>query len=429
MNWLDSAICALSVLSILNYRLHRSVLYPPFVFCIMWLLDLALYRSGLIVIDPLHENTLAIVVGGIFLFSFGGLLASLIPTPLFRVHVMPTRMRADFWRRALTLIILISLPFFILKMIHAAATGAGTTLLMRARATEVEAVESGRVGWSPLNIIQLFAIYVPLLLAVDKRDWRFWATTFAAVIVAILSTGRTDLLLLIFGISAIYLLRTRQESFRKAVRFLRVPFVVFLCLYIGLIFTNKDTDSLGVGGGIFGIATYFVLSYIVGPLAAFDGVVQNPGNYAITSSHIFEFPLKMATSLHLMNYSSPYLANTFVTVPFPTNVYTMFKFYFLELGTAGTMFALFFFGMAHCALYIKAKHGSRLCTYLYGYMLYAIMLSIFDDAYYLVGGLLRAALFGVLYFYMSQINFRFIPSIAKRRESGPTTLERYGEPV
>ncbi len=421
MSPLVTSLIALSILTAVNYRVHRSVLYPPFVLCSMWLIDLATYQSGLIEVNPLHANTLAIVLGGVTCFSTGGLLASLIPSRLFRIHFLPSKIerRSDFWRKALTLVVVCSIPFFILRLLRAGEVGTGTTLLMRARSAQVEAVESGDVHWSLLGFIQLFTIYVPLLFAVDKRDWRFWMATLAAIAVAILSTGRTDLLLLISGLSAIYLLRTNRESLAKAAKFLRGPIAAFFCLYVGLIFTNKKTEDLGVEGGVVSIATYLVLSYIVGPLAAFDGVVQAPGNYTLNSSHIFEFPLKIATSLDLMQYSPPHLTDMFVFVPFPTNVYTMFKFYFLELGVAGTMLALFLFGAAHSALYVKAKHGSRFATYLFGYTLYMLVLSIFDDGYYLIGGLLRAAIFGLAYFYLSQCNFRLFPSGKLQTASRP----------
>ena len=413
---LDVALLVLALFTTLNYFVHRSVLYPPFILCSMWLLDLVIYRSGLIEINAIHANTLEIVIGGIAMFSLGGLLASLLPSALFRIHVLPFAkpQGTNFLRNALTVILIASLPFFLENVLRAAASGTGTTLLMRARSTQIAAVESGDVHWSILGLIQIITLYVPLLFALDRRDWRFWSTTLVAIVVAILSTGRTDLLLLISGLSAVYLLRTGRETFKNAVRFLRGPLVVFMFLYVGLIFTNKNTDELGISGGVFGIATYFILSYIVGPLAAFDGVVQSTQEYAISSSHIFEFPLKLATSLHLMQYDPPYLANTFVTVPFPTNVYTMFKFYFLELGVGGTMAALLLFGTLHSALYRKAKFGSRFGTYLFGYALYSIVLSIFDDGYYLIGGLLRAATFGLFFLYLSQLDFRLLPAGALR---------------
>lgn len=62
-------------------------------------------------------------------------------------------------------------------------------------------------------------------------------------------------------------------------------------------------------------------------------------------------------------------------------------------------------------------------------MLYSLMLSIFDDAYYLVGGLLRAALFGIIYCYASNLNFRLLPTIAKKGKTPPATVESSGKTV
>ena len=79
------------LLVVLNYRAHRSVLYPPFIFCAMWLLALTVFRSGLIEVDPVHGNTLTIVAAGAALFSIGGLLAGLAPRKLLRIHLFPPK--------------------------------------------------------------------------------------------------------------------------------------------------------------------------------------------------------------------------------------------------------------------------------------------------------------------------------------------------
>jgi len=59
--FLDLALIFFLLLVVLNYRAHRSVLYPPFIFCAMWLLVLLVVRLGLIELDPVHGNTLALV--------------------------------------------------------------------------------------------------------------------------------------------------------------------------------------------------------------------------------------------------------------------------------------------------------------------------------------------------------------------------------
>jgi len=61
---LSLLIAFLAALVIANYRFKRSVLYPPFLFCAMWLFDTCLYRLGLIQVDPLHPATLYLIAAG-----------------------------------------------------------------------------------------------------------------------------------------------------------------------------------------------------------------------------------------------------------------------------------------------------------------------------------------------------------------------------
>ena len=74
-------------LVVLNYRVQRSVLYPPFIFCAMWLLVPVVACSRLIDVNPVHTNTFAIVAAGPASFSVGGLLACLVPRKLLYIHL------------------------------------------------------------------------------------------------------------------------------------------------------------------------------------------------------------------------------------------------------------------------------------------------------------------------------------------------------
>ena len=48
LNW---TIAVLFVLTVGNYWIKRSVLYPPFLFCSMWLLATGLYRMNIVETD------------------------------------------------------------------------------------------------------------------------------------------------------------------------------------------------------------------------------------------------------------------------------------------------------------------------------------------------------------------------------------------
>ncbi|MGH9585358.1 MAG: O-antigen polymerase, partial [Acidobacteriaceae bacterium] len=320
----------------------------------------------------------------------------------------PPEQRATLIRNILTVIVLCGVPLFFYEVYKISQQGLGANLLMRARAVEVESAQNGQqISSFIFNYFVIGSTFTALMFATGKHDWKFRAVVAAAFLGCILSTGRTGLLLLIAGLCAVRLLRSHRERLWQAVKSLRWPVAIFLILYVALIFTNKNTK--GVNGGVSGIASYYFLSYIVGPLAAFDAVVQAPASFMPASSHVFEFPLKTAAALHLLSYTPPPKLDTFVQVPFAANVYTVFKYYFLELGVTGTLAIMFLIGGLHSLLYLKARWGGRFSTFLYAYSIYAVIMVIFDDAYYDAGRYLRAVLFGAIYLTLCAYSFHWIP--------------------
>lgn len=413
VNPVDIALIFFLFLVMLNYRARRSVLYPPFIFCAMWLLVLLVVRSGLVELDPVHGNTLAIVAAGAASFSAGGLLAGLAPREWLRIHIHihlftpRPKKTSEFLRNMLIIVLLCGLPvMFYHTWQLGRSQGSGLNILMQARLAMVEEVRDEKPSASTVLAATFTSIatLASLLMATEKKDRKFWIVTAVALIACVLSTGRVDLLILISGLSAIRLLQRKQESLLCALRLLRWPIALFVALYIGLIFANKNTETMT--GGVTGIATVLVLSYIACPLAAFDRVVQSPADFIMTASHTFKFPLRLAAALHLTNYTSPPLLDSFVFVPFPTNVYTVFKFYFLELGIVGALILLFFVGLLHSLLYLRARQGGRFSTYLFAYCMLPVLMVIFDDWYYNIGTYLRVIAFGLLYYVGRNVSLR-----------------------
>jgi oligosaccharide repeat unit polymerase len=420
----DLALVFFLLLVISNYRVHHSVLYPPFIFCSMWLLDLVVVRSGLVDLDPVHGNTLAIVAAGAVAFSVGGLLANFAPRGMLQMHLFPSRpgWTPELLRKTVMIVLLCGLPLMLYHTWQLGRSqGSGLNILMQARLAIVEEVrdEQPSVAIVLASTFTSIATLASLLMATEKRDRTFWVVTAVAFIGCILGTGRVELLGLISGLSTILLLRKREESFVTALRFLRWPIALFVTLYIGLIFTNKYTETMT--GGVTGIASVIVLSYIACPLAAFDRVVQQPADFMMASSHTFKFPLRIAAALHLTNYTSPPLLDSFVLVPFPTNVYTVFKYYFLELGLAGTLLILFIIGMFHSLLYLKAKQGGRFSTYLFAFSIFSVLMVIFDDWYYNIGAYFRVVILGVIYFAVGSVSLHMF-SVNRQRVSSATDI-------
>ena len=420
MTSLDLALIFFLLLVVLNYRAQRSVLYPPFIFCALWLFVLTVIRLDLLDFDPLHDNTLEIVAVGALSFSFGGLLAGLTPRELLRIHLFPLKPKRtpDFLRNTLIVLLLCGLPVMFYQTWRLSNSQGYGFNLMQARAGLMESIYSGEK--TPLRVVGYFTLMTSLasfLLATGKKDRQFWIATLIAFIVCILNTGRASLLQFISGLSAIHLLQSKQESLRGAMRLLRWPVALIVTLFIGLIFTNKNTE--GMTGGATGIATYFVVAYIIDPLGGFDHVVQNPAHFVSAGNYTFYFPLHLADRLHLIDYSRPPVIEDISYVPFPTNVYTVYERYFIELGLIGTLVLLFFFGLLHSLLYLKAKQGGRFSIYLLGFSMYSVLMVTFVDAYDAIPTYLFAITYGLLYFLIGSVSLCLL-----RRTSRGTTSSR-----
>jgi oligosaccharide repeat unit polymerase len=411
---IDLALILFSLLVICNYLLHRSVLYPPFVFCAMWLLDLVVIRSNAIQLDPIHANTLEIVGAGALAFSLGGIAAGLVPRALLRVRLLPLKSlnTPDALRTALTLILLLSLPVMFYQvwlLANQPQSVAGLLVSARVNSVQMNQNEEPSLPIFILGYFSSIAMYTALLFNIEKRDRKSLVVTIVAIIAGILATGRTDLLLLLSGLGAITLLQKKQENLLPAFKLLRWPVALFLALWIALLFTNKSTQD--TGGGVVAIATSALLVYMTGPLAAFDKVVQHPAEFAIAANHTFQFPLRVAADLHLAEYIKPQAFDAYVFVPFPMNVYTVFKFYLVELGISGTLALLLLIGFLHSLLYLRAREGGRFSTYLFAYFMYPLVMVIFDDHYYLTGLIFRAIGFGALYFLAGSMRIRLFSSV------------------
>jgi oligosaccharide repeat unit polymerase len=174
---------------------------------------------------------------------------------------------------------------------------------------QIESIQNGEpIRSFVLDNFTGTAIFASLLFATEKKDRKFWIVIIVAFIACILSTARGGILALIAGLSAIYLLQTKQESLHDAMRLLRWPIVSFVVLFIGMNFILKSSQTMTqqiTTRGVAGTSTFFVLSYIAGPLAAFDSVVQHPADFIMTTSHTFYFPLQLAAMLHLTDFTKP----------------------------------------------------------------------------------------------------------------------------
>ncbi len=390
----------LAVLVAFNYRVARSVLYPPFLFSAMWLLVFVVYQASLIEIDPFHPQTLAMVGLGALLYTVGGLLAKAVPEPLLSVHVDLGRFSAkplrESWINYLMLLVCFAGMLFIIRhTFAAAASGVGSNVLARARQAGL-AGEGAEETYNPISVYTpVWSALFATLFLLERRKL-FWPMASISFLASLFTTGRGPIIFLFASLLAAYLLRERKLGFRPAFAFSRIPLLAIFALYTLLIFTNKDTS--GLERSVSGVIVYVVTGYIVAPIAGMDYVLMHAQDYAGVPHHTFKFFLGIASRLHLTAYQPPPLLDEFVSVPFWTNVYTGFKFYYTDFGFAGCMAAVFVIAFLHSLLYRKAIGNSELGAFLYAATVFPLVMFIFDDLYSAFGETLDIVAVGVLYF-------------------------------
>jgi oligosaccharide repeat unit polymerase len=406
---IDLVITLLALLVFVNYWVNRSVLYPPFLFCGMWLMDLALYRLDLTPMDPIHSNTLGIIAMGAVLFSGGGLMAMLAPRALIETRLILTRFppRNELLKPMLMAFLALGIPVQAYYLVHNAAQGVGNTLFQRART-------AGMAGAAPSPILvyfNLWALYAAPLFLIDKRDRNFWLMTAIAFAASILSTGRLPILMLLSALVCVQLIVTQKQTFWVALKFVRIPMLLFLVLYFGLIFVTKDTSVFGES--VATVMLLFLVGYIVGPTIAFDYFLAHRHDYADAPHHTFKFFLSIASALHLVVYL-PAPVEDFVEVPFPTNVFTVYRYYVADFGLYGALLAILLIGFFQTLLFRKARTGSELGIYFYAITLFAVFMSIFSDEYAAFGAYIDSLSFAAIYIVLRSIPMRVLP----RLESG-----------
>jgi oligosaccharide repeat unit polymerase len=213
------------------------------------------------------------------------------------------------------------------------------------------------------------------------------------------------------ALTGAYLLKTDRLSFLSALRLVKWPFLVFLLLFVGLIFTNKDTSNIGLGAG--GVALLLVVNYIVGPLAAFNYFLTHQQEYFQSSYRTLKFVTQIAEALRL-TAPAPVSYDQFVYVPFPHNVYTIYRNFIGDFGLYGMLCAMVIIGFLHALLYLKARAGSEFCIYLYSLSLYSVIMVTFDDQYSMLGFYVDTALFGAIYMLLRSLPVFSLPRILKK---------------
>lgn len=392
---------------IANYYLGgKSSVYPPFVLCCLWLLILSLYALEPIEIIKLVDETLWIIFLGVFSFSVGGLLGTEVSK---NILITNDGIAVGKWGVIFGIgYCIFVFPIFFVDIL--AASGGVLDLSEINRAMTLAGLENTNIFSNQLASTAGFISMSVALVAMSSnvsKCTKIWALLLA-ILYAVLLSGRTYLLALFVGVLFVQIINSKKTvnilPVVKKLLWMGPVFVIALVMYK---FVTYDVSEELYGQSLFGLAFDYFFAYLLGPTAAFDLVVQSEKSGTVIN-HSLQFFYWILNSFFGFDYMVPDHIDEFVYVPFPVNVATAFKFYYVDFGITGVAIAFFIFGFLHSYAYNKSLRSQQFWVYVCALMFYPLVFSFFDDVYYNVRGALRDISVYIVLFFITKISYLFM---------------------
>lgn len=394
-------LLSFAALAVINYMYSSDVLYPAFMFSVIWDLAVGIYQIFPSEIDSIRWPTAVILLVGAVSFSAGCALGTrpiCAGSPWFAEDVS-----RSLFRTLLVVGCLIVVPFSVyatMKLAGMYNLSAAMFIAARQAVVDLQTEDMAVSKNVLLAMAPTVAVSTAFILILDeKRTWIVTTGICTTLVLGLLTTGRIILLLLLCGWVVLRLFRLPSRSFFRVGRkmIMSGALIVLLMTLVPLL-TKSETQSGGSGrhSGAY-IAATMTETYIAGPMAGFNYIVENPGTFRDQSNNTFAQVLSPLRVVGL-HYVPPPNFDPFMPVPFPINVFTAYKSFYIDFGALGCCLAWFLCGCLSGLVFFAADKGNRFARFVYCYLVYAILFSIFQNSFILLYRYAYVLLFGAVYF-------------------------------
>lgn len=382
------------VLAFVNKRIGRSLMYPPAAFAAIWAaLLLGLAISGDLFFS-VSITTLCIYLVGALSFSAGGLycmkrmkLSQKTGRAMCHSHQSVIRLVL-----ASSLLLVVCFPLYwrYLERLSMASGYSNPWIAIRAKSVALSDKQwtESDVDWESVvfnNVLTVATVIALVGVAEEGLRRRERLIVNSMVLMALLysslmasSAGAASLLGAILGIKSI-----KKGQVRASVAALTlVGFVVLFVIVAVVLGKGRTNPSASMAENV-APAVEIVEWYTLGGVVAFDRVVQNPSGMRSSWSISRFFLLtanKLGASFEVPSLHAEYTA---ISPSMKTNVYTMYFSYFQDYGWAGIVVLPYVLGYALTWAYRRARDGSREALVLYGLTFSGVLLSGFNEEFFL----------------------------------------------
>ncbi|MDO4930961.1 MAG: O-antigen polymerase [Bacteroidales bacterium] len=349
------------------YYKYRDVFSPWSVTLLVWVLIISLYTfmdHGLYDSGPQF-------VKAILIWNTGFCLSAYFSFRLTPAYTGIPWAKNPQHIKFLTWVCVLLIPVMLYKSLSfALANGSVTDLVYNLR----QQIIDDRYEFSLGPLIYLIHVaYVLLLVTIDEdrvKRPQFWLALTLCICYFIVTMSKQTFFMI--AVSMLYVYYVRKKISLK-------PFIIFGVVFVvlGILFTNFRLTSSGRE------STYDFMDllsmYVVSPIVAF--CYDSPN-----SAHYFgEYTLKSVNNLLAIfggGHRNVQMFQEMVSVPIPTNVFTMMSPYFKDFGYNGLAVISVIEGLFMGGVYKLSESGHNIMRLIYTYILTLLVLQFFDELFF-----------------------------------------------
>ena len=372
------------VLLFINYMIQKNYATPSFIFVSIWLIVLVSYNLSLDLNSDfqyiISDSTYLLINFGSFCFSSGCLLSVKKNVLLSEAKPILNYSWSKSFDYFITffLIVLLYLEFFYLSNKLDVHDNFSSFLIQLRYLKNYEDLDYGIYGY--IGTVSVFNFGIRILRGNNSKHDSFFLfiSILIAICYAILSTGRTNFFLLILLAIGSSIVKGEISFFSVFKYFL---YTITSFVVIGVLLNkggNIDNDFYSNLELMFNN----IIGYLVGPFCALDVFLSK--NFTLGyGQNTFRFVNAFLFKTGLSTNEPISLVEDFVHIPYPVNVYTIYKKYLLDFGYTITFIILFFLGSIISILFKKAIQSSSIIyKYMYCLMIFPIVLSFFNEQFF-----------------------------------------------
>ncbi len=395
------SIIIISILTIFNYNIaDKKITYPPFIFCAVWLVVMIariiftqFYLKDLF---PLHWDTYLLFIAGcvvatvagyisLLQYSFSGITNSIANRSNKIEDEIINSNLSLYVRLALIGFCVVIFPLFVKYLIEVVLPGEVENVFKSIRyETAVNNVGFGVYSYMVTIscLVGLFSGYVYWQKKTRINRVIYILALVISILYAFATMGRSPILMAISLNLAMFLVNNQKVKIKQFI----LPLLVFILIFlgVGILLDKGGSVNNSFTENVDGSIEIFV-EYLLTPMNALDEVLHKPLMVHEEGRRTLRFFYVLGHTLGInnANLNDFDIVDSFIFVPYPVNVYTLYNPYVRDFGALYSLFWIFILMLIHSNSFMKIKKSTKVFIprIIYSFMFFPLVMIFFNDQY------------------------------------------------